>query len=55
MHTFSSTIAHIICYLSLFLTNTQNTIEKKTFQNKSMCSYCKIKADLTQFNKRVKW
>ena len=28
---------------------------KKTFQNKSMCSYCKMKADLTRFNNRVKW
>ena len=54
MHTFSSTMAYIICYISLFLTNTQNTIEK-TFRNKSVCSYCKMKANLTGFNNRVKW
>ena len=28
---------------------------KKTFRNKPICSYCKIKADLTRFNNRVKW
>ena len=49
MHTFSSTMAYIICYLSLFLTNTQNTMEK-TFWNESMCSCCKMKADLTRFD-----
>ena len=28
MHTFSITIVYSTCYLSLLLTNTQNTIEK---------------------------
>ena len=54
INTFSSTMAYIICYISLFPTNTQNTIEKP-FRNKSMCSYCKMKADLTRFNNQVKW
>ena len=59
INTFSRTIAYIIiiicyiCYISLFLTNTQNTIEKP-FRNKSMCSYCKMKAYLTRFNNRVR-
>ena len=54
MHKFSSTMAYIICYLLLFLTNIQNTIEKP-FWNKSMCNYCKMKADVTRFNSGVKW
>ena len=52
INTFSSTMAYIVCYISLFLTNTQNTIEKP-FRNKSMCSYCKMKAYLTRFNNGV--
>ena len=46
MHTFSSTMAYIICYLSLFLTNTQNTICKNHFG----INVCAITVNESRFN-----
>ena len=38
MHTFSCTIVDITCYLSLFLTNVQNTTEKKNHFGVNICA-----------------